>query len=130
MRKEDVFPSKYFKAADLGGKPLTVTIASAPYETLKAPDGREQNKIVLYFHNTGKKLPLNLSNWDSVAEIAGDDTDEWPGVKIQLYPTRTNMGGKTVDCIRVRQPEQRALPPAPAKAAVAADFGDDVPFDA
>ena len=46
MKREEVFPSKYLKAADLKGKPHTVTIESAPYETLKSLDGKETQKIV------------------------------------------------------------------------------------
>ena len=75
MKRDDVFPSKYLKAADLNGKPVTVTIKSAPYETLKNPEGKEQGKTVLYFVGGKKALPLNVVNWDSVAAICGDDTD-------------------------------------------------------
>ncbi len=41
-KRDEVFPSKYLKAADLDGKPITVPIESAPEETLKTPDGKEQ----------------------------------------------------------------------------------------
>ena len=95
-----------FESCDLNGAPLTVTIVSAPLETLKNPEGKEQTKTVLYFRGTKKLLPLNATNWDSVADIAGDDSDDWAGHKIELYPAKTEMKGKTVDCIRVRAPEQ------------------------
>ena len=39
-KRDDVFPSKYLKAADLGGKPLTVTIEDAPLEELKSAEGK------------------------------------------------------------------------------------------
>ena len=64
-KRDDVFPSKYMKASDLGGEPLTVTIVSAPLETLKNPEGKEQTKTVLYFRGSKKLLPLNITNWDS-----------------------------------------------------------------
>jgi hypothetical protein len=35
MKRDEVFPSKYLKAADLGGKRVTVTIKDAPLELLK-----------------------------------------------------------------------------------------------
>ena len=44
MKKADVFPSKYLKCDDLNGKPITVTIDRAPLETLKSPDGKEQDE--------------------------------------------------------------------------------------
>ena len=101
-----MFPSKYLKAADLNGDPLVVTIVSAPLETLKNPEGKEQTKTVLYFRGTKKLLPLNLTNWDSVADVTGEsDSENWAGCKIELYPATTEMKGKTVDCIRVRAPK-------------------------
>ena len=141
MKRDEVFLSKYLKAADLNGRPVTITIKSAPYETLKNPEGKEQGKTVLYFVGGKKALPLNVVNWDSVAAICGDDTDAWPGHQIELYPTVTSMGGKMVPCIRIRRP-RGTLPlaarpgatpaPMPAKtppveAYADADFGDDLP---
>jgi hypothetical protein len=95
MTRDEVFPSRYLKAADLKGKPRTVTIESAPYETLKSLDGKETHKIVLYFKNAEKALPLNATNFDAVCNATGcPDTEDWPGQRIELYPTRTTMGGK------------------------------------
>lgn len=114
MKKSDVFPSKYLKADDLKGKPVTATIERAAYETLKTPDGKENSKTVLYFVGAKKTLPLNLTNWDAAAEICGEDTDDWNGCKIELYADKTTMGGRTVACVRVRAPVQRELAKAPA----------------
>src|SRR5215472_14870223 len=116
MTREEVFPSKYLKAADLKGKPRIVTIESAPYETLKGLDGKENQKIVLYFENVPKSLPLNATNFDAICDATGfPDTEDWPGELIELYPTKTTMGGKTVDCIRIRRPSaSRAAVPPPS----------------
>jgi len=138
MKRDEVFPSKYLKAADLGGKPAVVTIKSADFETLKTPDGRENAKIVLRFTGKTKALPLNMVNWDACAEILGADSDEWIGGKIEVFPARTEMAGKSVDCIRVRRPSG-ALPlkKPTAKAAPSAEDhdprdddmdGDQIPF--
>ena len=130
MRRDDVFPSKYLKATDIV-RPMTVTIESAPLEVLKNPEGKEQHKVVLYFRGAKKSLPLNVSNFDAVTEICGEDTDDWPGGKIELYATRTQMAGKTVDCIRVRAPRDAAAKIAtPTKAAEpeAEDMNDAIPF--
>ena len=131
-KRNVVFPSKYLKASDLNGKPVDRSIESAPLETLKTLEGKEQTKTVLYFKGAKKGLPLNLTNWDAVADATGeDDTDRWPGHRIELYPTTTTMQGKTVDCIRIRPPAQRELPkvnpPAP-KPPVADDMDDEIPF--
>ena len=89
MKRHEVFSSKYLKAADLGGKSSIVKISAVTYETLKSPEGKEQEKTVLTFAGTAKLLPLNMTNWDAVADVAGDDTDEWPNKRIELYPSTT-----------------------------------------
>jgi hypothetical protein len=131
MRKDQVFPSKYLKVADLAGKARVLEIAEAVFETLKNASGEQQQKTVSYFVNEKKCLPLNLTNWDSVADIAGEDTDDWSGARIEVYPSTTQMGGKTVGCIRIRKPRAaktalRTAAPPPNE-----DPGegmDDIPF--
>jgi hypothetical protein len=138
MKRDEVFPSKYLKAADLNGKSICVTIEKAPLEVLKNPEGKQEAKTVLHFVKGTKMLPLNRVNWDSVAEICGDDTDteEWPGKKIELFPWTTEMKGKPTPCIRVRAPEQRELPTSnpkkatkkPAAQSSADEMDDEIPF--
>jgi hypothetical protein len=130
MKRDEIFPSKYLKASDLT-KPIVVTIDCAPLEVLKNPEGKEQSKVVLYFRGAKKALPLNVTNWDAVAAICGEDTDDWPGGKIELYADKTRMGGKTVDCIRLRAPRDAAANiaiPTKAAEAEADDMDDDIPF--
>src|SRR5258706_5164387 len=103
--RNEIFPSKHSKASDLAGKPLGAEIERAPTETLGSGNDAEK-KTVLYFRNGVKPLPLNKTNWDAVAAIAGDDTDNWPGHRVELYPTTTELKGKVVDCIRIRAPQQ------------------------
>ena len=134
--RDDVFPSKYLRHADLKGKPVTVTIESATLETLRNHDGKEQPKTILHFVGKTKALPLNRTNWDSVANITGEgDTDNWAGHKIELFPSTTPMRGQMTDCIRARHPAQRELPKStkslppkrPAKPPEE-DPDDEVPF--
>jgi len=128
MKRDEVFPGKYLKASDLKGKPRTVEIDHAPYETLKNTKGEEQQKIVLYFVGAKKALPLNMTNFDAVADIWGDDTEFWPGQKIELYPTTTQMGGKTVDCVRIRRPRELPSPPRPKQEGARPEMDDEIPF--
>jgi hypothetical protein len=131
-KRDEVFPSKYLKAADLNRKPITVTIESATLETLKTLEGKEQTKTILSFKGAKKTLPLNATNWDAVAAATGeDDSDRWPGHAIEIYPTTTPMQGKTVDCIRIRPPAQRELRAQPkqgSKPVPPDDMDDDIPF--
>ena len=122
-KRHEVFPSRFLKHAELAGKPLEVKVERAPTETLGSGHDAE-NKTVLYFRNGVKPY------WDAVAAIAGDDTDDWPGHRLELYPTTTELKGKVVDCIRIRSPrekEQKAnagpeVPPTDD------DIDDDIPF--
>jgi hypothetical protein len=132
-KRSEVFKSgKYLKASDLQGKPITVTIERAPWETMKGRDGGEdESKIVLYFEGAKKGLPLNVTNWDSCVEICdADDSDLWIGCKVELYPTTAQLKNQTVDAIRIRAPEQGELPtkkkPAP-KPPVHDDMDDAIP---
>jgi hypothetical protein len=130
MKRDEIFPSKYLKASDLN-KPIVVTIDSALMEVLKNPEGKEQSKVVLYFRGAKKALPLNVTNWDAVAAICGEDTDDWPSGRIELYADKTRMGGKTVDCIRVRAPHNvvaKIVTPTKATEPEAEDMNDAIPF--
>jgi hypothetical protein len=128
-KRGDLFPSKYLKAADLKGKPHVVKIERAPVETFKN-GGDDDRKVVLYFSGKAKPLPLNMTNFDAVADIAGDDTADWPGHSIEVFPTTTELRGKVVDCIRIRAPAQSSLKPtkAAAKSSPSTDLDDEIPF--
>jgi hypothetical protein len=130
--KDEMFPSKYLKAGELKGNPVVVKIASATPEKLKNASGVEQRKVVLTFFKTEKQLPLNATNFDAVMDITGeDDSDNWSGHKIELYPTETTLRNDVVKCIRIRKPSQAPAPaPAPAPTPVAADpeMDDEIPF--
>ena len=66
MKRDEVFPSKYLKCSDLNGQAMHgVSIDHATYETLKGTDGKETQKMVLYFKNAKKALPLNATNYDA-----------------------------------------------------------------
>jgi hypothetical protein len=56
---------------------------------------------------------LNPTNRNVIRQLYGNAPREWVGKLITLYPTTTDVGGETKDCIRVR-------PTVPGKAAHAA----------
>ncbi len=129
-KRHEVFPSRFLKEADLGGEPLEVEIERAPQEELGSGANKEE-KTTLYFRGMSKALPLNMTNWDSVAAIAGDDTIEWRGHRVELYPDTTTLRGSTVPCIRIRAPRQKDLlqKPKPKPQTPPADaMDDDIPF--
>jgi hypothetical protein len=137
VTKSEAFPTKWLKPADLKGQPCVLEIERAVQETVKFND-KDQKKTVLYFAGTGKNLPVNATNWDVIEEITGEpDSDNWAGHVIELFPTTTEVRGETVDCIRIRAPEQGdmlaaakspKLPPAP-EAPPKGDMDDNIPFN-
>ena len=104
MDRNTLFPSKFLKAADLNGRPSVVVIDKASVESLKTLSGESTQKLVLQFHDRQKGLVVNRTNYDTLADFLGDGAGGWVGKRIELYPDRVAVGGKTVPCIRVRQP--------------------------
>ena len=102
--------SKYLKAADLNGKELALQMNYVEYELLR---GQEDEQPVLYFTDDTKPLVLNATNEKAIKSVFGEETDDWADHTIVLFPTTTQFGGNTVDCIRIRLPVP-ALEPAPA----------------
>jgi hypothetical protein len=110
MNRNELFPSKYIKAADLGGKPRVVTIKSTAVEALNNPNGQgQQDKLLISFVKQPKRLVCNVTNYNSIAELHGEETSNWPGKQIELFPTKASMGGKSFDAVRVRAPAKDAL---------------------
>ncbi len=97
MKIGSAFPSEYLKAADLQGRRVKVVISGLSHEEIG--DGV---KAVLHFAGKDKGLVLNKTNANMIAEVLGsDETDDWQGATITLFPTKVEYQGKRVDAIRV-----------------------------
>jgi hypothetical protein len=125
----DYFPSNYIRAADLGGKPRTVTIDRVA-EDLFENDGRKQKKAIAHFRENGvKPLVLNKTNFLTIATLCGDDTAEWPGKQIVIYPDMVAFRGKVSEAVRVRvTPKTAASTQSLPAAAPKPDFDDTIPW--
>lgn len=108
------FPGTYLKAQDLQGRTIPVTIADCRMEDL----GGEE-KPVLYFEGKERGLVLNKTNASLLVDAYGDETSQWHGRPIELYPARVQFQGRMVDAIRVRVPAPPLHQPAPGAAAPA-----------
>ena len=107
MNYNEAFPSKFLRVSDLNGKELTVTVSSVEYESI----GNEQ-KLVAYFREHDKALPLNKTNAASLAKIASSaDTKKWASVKAVLFPSEVFFQGEMKDCIRIRAPRSNGSEP-------------------
>jgi hypothetical protein len=116
MHIDQLYPSKFLRAADLNGKPLRVTIAG-----LKREDIGGEQKVILSFTDS-KSLILNKTNARAIAKALGDETRGWAGKDIVLVPASVDFRGDMVDAIRVRaatpRPQQQKAPNS-----------DEPPFD-
>ena len=122
----EAFPSKYLKASDLADGPVVAAVKVAALEQIKGFNGQETTKPVLYFAKKLKPLPLNRTNFESVMDICGsDDSDNFPGTKIELYASKTSMNGRVMDCVRIRAPGAGEKP----KKAVVKDDDEKPPFN-
>ena len=99
-----IFSNDTLKAADLKGKDAILTIKEVEIVTFEDQNKRKSQKPLLHFHETDKTFISNKTNSMMIGEHYGYDTDNWPGQKITIYPTRTDFGNTIVDCIRIRPP--------------------------
>ena len=110
MKIGAAFPGQFIKAADLQGKRVSVVIDHVEMEDIGG-----ETKPVVHFRGKERGFVLNKTNANAIWGINGsDDTDDWPGTSLILFPSKTDFQGKRVDCIRVDPPEsQPAKRPAP-----------------
>lgn len=125
MKVSQLFPSKFVKAADLGGRPVTLTIAKLVVEEL-GHGAEKERKPVLYFAKATKGLVLNRTNGMTIAGLYGDESDEWTGKRITIYPTKVRAFGAMQDCIRVREeiPAEPRPQPTPSEIEEAPEIDD------
>ena len=130
MKKSSAFPSTYMRASDLddiAGHAITVTVARVVVEELKYDDKVEE-KAVIYWAGAKKGMVLNLTNWDMLEQLFGEDSDGWVNQRVILFKDRTNYKGEMKDCMRIRA-VGHATPALPAPVTPAApDEGDGIPF--
>ena len=108
MNRAAIFPTKYLAHADLGDKEVDVRIESADLDEMSVEGGSEM-KLVLSFVGAKKQMISNLTNYNIIANLYGEETDDWPGHWITLYVnTRIPFGSKLVSGIRVRASRPRA----------------------
>lgn len=95
--------SEYLKAADLQGREAAVVISQVKFEKM---DGKD--RAVLFFLGKTKGLMLNKTNINNIVQLYGEETNDWNGKEIVLYPSMVDYQGKSVEAIRVKAPQRRA----------------------
>jgi hypothetical protein len=101
---------KSLKAEDIPDEGQVFTISDV--EVKHFDDG---TKFLVRFEETDKALVANMINTRTIAGLYGDESDDWIGHRITLYPTETAFNGKMVPCIRVRSKPPKQQPRAAAR---------------
>ena len=116
MKLEEIYPRKYATGEDLGNKPATLTISAVTMETMHpAPGQPAVTKPALHFARATKAVILSRPLWIQIAAALGDDnTDTWPGQRIQIYPEPMTVAGKARIAIRARKSPNGETTPPPA----------------
>ena len=108
-----LYPTQFLASEEFSDKDVTLTIKAVRIENLRMVDGGTEDKPILEFKKTDKKLVLNKTNAVTIAGMYGNKAEKWVGKSITLFPTECQAFGKTVDCIRIRSSKPKSKP-APA----------------
>jgi len=155
-----MYPKDRFYAAEFKGKPVTLTFRKTDpptdpvtHELLGKGGPSEKEMPIWHFNETPKKLPAIITNGVCARAMFGDESNDWAGHKITLYPAQ-DTSGQADDglCIRVKGspelerklvfkaqigrskqtftlvPTGTAKPPASVDP-VTGEVGDDIGFD-
>lgn len=106
MKLGQMFPSKYLAASDLeAGKFMLVTIAEIDWIDVSmhkdSPDDPDA-AYIMKLREFKKPMKLNRTNANTIATVLkSDDTDDWAGRQIRIFPTQAQFGNQTFPVIRV-----------------------------
>jgi hypothetical protein len=132
VKVSEMYPSRFLKEPDLQGEERKVVIQGAMQEKLGIGADAEL-KLVITYKGWKKVHALNKIVSTFFADALGDDSDDWAGKIVILYPTTQDFQGKTHRVIRVRMPTARDKMPVSTSTpppSAATDDGEEPPFDA
>ena len=93
----ELFPRPWLCAADLQGRPVRVTIHRVDVEDVRQRDGSTVLKAVLTFERATKRMILNKTQCEALAELTGTERlAEWVGHSVVLSPGTAPNGKPTI----------------------------------
>ena len=129
----EIFGGSYLKAEHLNGQPRVFTINGWNTEIVYGKDA-----YVVYLVEDKRALKLNnILAHDIATALKIDDMEDWPGGKIELYPSeqkitdRDTQAEKQVTMIRARAPSgsaSKALGPSGSTPPRRSDPDDEIAF--
>lgn len=98
------FTGTYFCAKDVENGPIVVTVTGCQLEQITSLKGEVDERLVLTFQETPKKLVLKKSIIERlVADFGTTETDDWIGQQIELYQEDTTFAGRMTKGLRARK---------------------------
>ena len=99
---DDLFPSKYLRAADIEGEQV-FTIKNIAMETLKNKDTqKDEQKAILYFNEAEKGIVLNKTNKNTLEQLYGNIIADLIGKRVILHTPDVEGFGKVAPAIRIK----------------------------
>ena len=72
------------------------------------PNDRKEKPVCYFVEDDFKPLVINKTNGRKLAELFGDDPDDWEGEQIELFLVDTqDREGQACKGIRIRAPKKR-----------------------
>ena len=103
MNRNDAFPSKYLKKEDLTSGPITATIRHIEMGEVGTEDSKDTKPIMFFREEDIKPMVVNSGNWDTCAELFGDESDNWARHQVEIYvDPNVKYAGKKVGGLRLR----------------------------
>jgi hypothetical protein len=105
VKLDEMFPSKYVRGQYLQGRAFNVTITRIQHEKMRPnPQSPELDKFVLYVDEGKKGIVLSKTLASQIAQILGsDESDDWIGKKVTLFPVPMVVAGVRRVAIRARK---------------------------
>ena len=110
MKVSDMFPRRWLSGEDLQGKAWRLRIKDVGKEEMRPnPGAPPVEKFVVYFDGAQKGVILNRTLAYEIAQVLGtEDTGEWTGKEITIYPQPMTVAGKHRVGIRARAADVKA----------------------
>jgi hypothetical protein len=124
---DQIFPSRWIKSSDIGSNPKIATISKIEFELV----GQDQEKkAVVSFQNTTKRLILNKTNAQILANLYGKEVMSWVGKRITLYCAEVQYRGTPCLAVRIKEevPGTNKAESKPAAAAQVSPPDDEQPW--
>lgn len=108
MKLSEMFPSNLLKSQDVtdAGGEMELTIFTVEIKEFDGENGKERKPIIV-FAEDNKRMVCNKTNGNILAEMFGDNTDQWLNKKITLIVQEVDFAGKRTPAIRIKNLNSR-----------------------